>query len=135
MKIFVSYRFTGEDPKELESIMKTICSSIEKLGHSHFCSFWKSDFYSKSKFTNKQILDLALKELDNSDCILAFVKSQEKSEGMLLEIGYALAKNKKFILAIKKGIKTTFLREAADRIIEYSDIDDLTKQLKRLTIK
>jgi len=134
MKIFLSYRFTGEKIEELKQIIGKICSSIEKSGHNHYCSFNSGDFYKSNKFTNKQIFEHALNELNGSDCILAFVKTEEKSEGMLLEIGYAKAKNKKFILAIKKGIKTTFLREIADRVIEFNDIEDLTKQLEILKI-
>lgn len=135
MKIFLSYRRTGKKIEELKEIIKKICLSIEKSGYNQYCSFNSENFYKSNKFTNKQILEHALNELDTSDCILAFVKSEEKSEGMLLEIGYAKAKGKKFILAIKKVIKTTFLREIADKIIEFKDIDDLTKQLEKLTIK
>ena len=92
MRVFLSYKFTGEDAKELKEVIGNICLSLEKAGKGHFCSFWKGDFYIENKFTHKQILEYALKELDNSDCILAFVKSEGKSEGMLIEIGYALAK-------------------------------------------
>lgn len=134
MKIFLSYRFTGEKIEELKEIIGKLCSAINKSGHNHYCSFNSAEFYKKNKFTNKQILEYALSELDSSDCILAFIKSEEKSEGMLLEIGYAKSKNKKFILTIKKGIKTTFLREIADKIIEFDNINDLTKQLEKSKI-
>jgi nucleoside 2-deoxyribosyltransferase len=77
-------------------------------------------------------LEYALKELNNSDCLLAFVKSKKKSEGMLLEIGYALAKRKKFILAIKKDIKTTFIREIADQVIEFRTLEELYRKLQNL---
>jgi len=132
MKIFLSYRFTGEKTEELKEIIEKLCLSLKKSRHNNYCSFNSEDFYKLNKFTNKQILEHALDELNNSDCILAFIKSEEKSEGMLLEIGYAKAKNKKFILAIKKGIKTTFLREIADKIIEFDNIAELTKQLENL---
>jgi len=132
MRIFLSYRFTGEDPNELKTTIQNICLSLEKAGHSHFCSFWKGDFFNEHKFTHRQILEYALKELDDSDCILAFVKSEEKSEGMLIEIGYALAKRKKFILAIKKDIETTFIKEMADQIIEFEGLNELYNKLSKL---
>ena len=134
MKIFVSYKFTGEDREELKEIIGNICSSLEKAKHPSFCSFWKGDFFNENKFSHRQILEYALNELDKSDAILALVKSEEKSEGMLIEIGYALAKNKKFILAIKKGLKTTFIREMADEVIEFDDINDLTNKLSKIKI-
>ena len=77
-------------------------------------------------------MEYALKELDNSDVYLAFVKSEDKSEGMLIEAGYAIAKNKKFWLAIKKGVHTVFLREMADKIIEFENLEELYKKLSKL---
>ena len=65
--------------------------------------------------------------------LLAFVKNEEKSEGMLIEIGYALGTGKPFALAIKKGTKTTYLTEIAKPIIFFEDIDDLCSQLEHFT--
>lgn len=133
MKIFISYRFTGEDPKELEETLKHICDLLIKKGHSHYCSFWDSGnngLFKKNNFTNKQILEHALKEVDKSDCVVILIKSEDKSEGMLIEIGYALAKKKKIILIIKKGVRTTFVREIADKIIEFENL----KEIKNLDV-
>ena len=132
MKIFLSYRFTGEKPEVLKEIIHNLCGSLEKAGHVTFCSFWKGDFYKENKFTNKQILIYALDELDASDVYLAFIKSEDKSEGMLLEAGYAIAKKKKIYLAIKKGVRTVFLAEMADMIIEFDDLEELYNKLARL---
>lgn len=132
MKIFLSYRFTGEDLKILKETIQSICNSLEKAGHSHFCSFWKGDFFNENKYTCKQILHHALKELENSDIYLAFIKSEDKSEGMLIEAGYALAKGKKFYLAIKKGVYTTFMKEIADKIIEFENLEELYNKLSKL---
>jgi len=132
MKIFLSYKFNGEDPEILKEIITKIGDSLEKAGHICFCSFWHEDFYHENKFTHKQILEHALEELKQSDINLAFVKSADKSEGMLLEAGYALAQKKKFYLAIKKGVETVFLREIADKVIEFEDLDDLYEKLNGL---
>lgn len=132
MKVFLSYRFTGENPEVLKETIHNICASLEKVGYNHFCSFWKGDFFNENKFTHKQILDYALNELEKSDIYLAFIKSKDKSEGMLIEAGYALAKKKKIYLAIKKGIRTAFMREIADKIIEFGTLEELYKKLKKL---
>ncbi|OIO53090.1 hypothetical protein COT40_00405 [Candidatus Peregrinibacteria bacterium CG08_land_8_20_14_0_20_41_10] len=132
MKVFLSYRFIGEDPRVLKEIIHEICKSLEKAGHSHFCSFWKEDFFNENKFTHQQILEYALKELEGSDVYLAFIKSKDKSEGMLLEAGYALAKKKKFYLAIQKGIGTTFMRKIADKIVEFETLEELYDKLGKL---
>ena len=131
----MSYRFTGEDPNELNETMKKICSALEERGHSASCTFWKEEHFRKNRFTNKQILEHALKEIDDSDVYFAFVKSQDKSEGMLIEAGYAIARDKRFILAIKRGIKTTFMREIADEVIDFEDVNDLVNKLRDYEIQ
>ncbi|MDO8524115.1 MAG: nucleoside 2-deoxyribosyltransferase [bacterium] len=131
-KIFLSYRITGEDREGLIVVMKRIYQSIEVAGFECFYSFQKEDYFQKNNFTKKQILEYALKEIDKADCVLVIIKSQEKSEGMLLEVGYAIAKNKKIILATKKDIQTVFLREMANSIIEFENLEDLNNKLSIL---
>src|SRR5665213_1839035 len=114
MKVFLSYRFTGEDSAELKQIHEGIEKALLANGHTQWCSFGYEDYFKEQNYTNKQIMEHSLAELDKADTILAYIKSDQKSEGMLLEIGYALAKNKRFILAIKKGIKTTSIAQIAD---------------------
>ncbi|MDD5738837.1 MAG: nucleoside 2-deoxyribosyltransferase [Candidatus Pacebacteria bacterium] len=133
-KIFLSYRITGENREELKIIMKRICQGIETAGFGCFYSFQKEGYFQENNFTKKQILEYALKEIDKTDCVLVIVKSQEKSEGMLLEVGYALAKNKKIVLAIKKDIQTVFLQEMANSIIEFENLDDLNDKLSDLKL-
>jgi|SRR3989344_5647110 len=129
MKIYIAYKFTAEDPLVLKETLHNISLSLKKANHSVFCSFWKSDFFKENNFTNKQIIEYAIKELDSSDIVLAFVNSDEKSEGMLLELGYALAKKKKIYLAIKKGVKTVFIEELSDTVIEFDDLEELYSKL------
>ena len=129
-KFFISYRFTGENPAELERALKHICDLIDEKGHKTYCSFGDAKMFEEKNYSAKQILSHTLKQLDSSDWVVMFVKSEEKSEGMLLEIGYALAKKKKLLLIIKKGVKPYYLKELADVIIEFEDL----KQLKEIKI-
>lgn len=134
MKIFISYRYAGEDLSTLKGILEKIVSIFESRGFSVFCSFGYNDFFKEKDYSNKQILDYALKELGESDYVFALVKSQEKSEGMLLELGCAYARNKKIILAKKNDVYTTFLQELAEQTILFSDLDDLYKQLEDIKL-
>lgn len=135
MKLFLSYRYTGEDLTILKQIVESICQSLEKAGHSTFCSFGHNDFFKENNYSYKQILEYAFNELDASDYVIAFVKSQDKSEGMFLELGYALAKGKKIILLIKEGVKTVFLPEIAHHVIEFADLNELYSNLEELRLK
>lgn len=133
-KILLSFRYTGESKEELKETTEKIGQSLTKGDLEYFCAFEREEFFKENDFTGKQILEYTLKQLDVCDCILAFIKSEEKSEGMLLEIGFGLAKNKKFILAIKKGIKTGFLHAIADQVIEFESLDELYAKLEKLEL-
>ncbi|MDO8470038.1 MAG: nucleoside 2-deoxyribosyltransferase [bacterium] len=132
MKIFISFRFTGEDMSELKGVIRGIEEALHAAGHETVCSVWEEEKFTKERFTPRQILEWALRELDSADTYLAFVKSTERSEGMLLEAGYALAKGKRFIVAVRRDITTTFLRHIADTIIEYDSYGDLYAKLRNL---
>jgi nucleoside 2-deoxyribosyltransferase len=103
---------------------------IDEKGHRTYCSFWDSKMFEEKNYSHKQILNHALHELDSSDWVIIFVKSEEKSVGMLLEVGYALAKKKKLLLIVKKGVKISYLDEVADKTIEFENL----KQLKEIKI-
>ncbi len=134
MKIYIAYKFAGENQEELINTLTKMESVLGSFGHSVYFASKEEDLFRDKKFTAKQILNHALKELDNSDCILVFVRSNEKSEGMLIEIGYALAKKKKIILAIKKGINLYFTEDISDKVVEFEDTDDLLIKLSKLKI-
>ncbi|MDP2599006.1 MAG: nucleoside 2-deoxyribosyltransferase [Candidatus Liptonbacteria bacterium] len=132
MKFFISYRFTGEDLRKLKPLLGSMQEALTTAGHKNYCSFeWQSHFV-KNNFSNAQILRHSLNELDNSDVLLAFINSPEKSEGMLLEIGYALAKKKRLYVLIRKGVKTTFVLEMADKVIEFKDAGEIPHFLRPL---
>jgi nucleoside 2-deoxyribosyltransferase len=130
MKVFLAYRHTGEDLKELEDKIGKITKAIEECKHEHFCMFYKEDEIARDKWTGKQIMTKAYEEIDSSDVILFFVDKKEISEGMLLEVGYCIAKKKKIILLIKDSVEKHILKRNIDNKIEFKDIDDLANKLK-----
>lgn len=128
MKIQLAYRFTGENVEELLEQLKNIKQILEKNKHTTYIPVLDPNRpkEKKSLFLN------TLKKLDSADAILAIIKSNEKSEGMLMEIGYAWGKDKKLIIAIHKDVKNTHMREFADILIEFSDTKDLYKKLEKI---
>jgi len=133
MKIFLAYRFIGEDIGELSDNLEKIRAGLEGAGHQVLCPFWRHDFFVQQNYDRRQIMEYSHEEIDRADLFLAFIKSSARSEGMLLEAGYALAKNKPVITAVKKDAETTFLRDLADRVIEFDDLENLLGQLKELS--
>jgi nucleoside 2-deoxyribosyltransferase len=129
MKIFISFRFTGEEPRALRTAIAGVEESLRAAGHETVCSVWEEEKFAAEKLTPRQILEWAIRELDSADVYFAFVRSPERSEGMLLEAGYALAKGKRFVVAVRRDITTTFLRHLADTLIEYNTDENLREQL------
>lgn len=128
-KIFVAYRYIGEKLDVLKKMMTAVCNSLNEAGHNHFCTIFEEEKFAKEKWTGKQIMRKAFQEIDSSDTVLFFVKSEKISQGMLMELGYSIAKNKKMILAIKKGMNNSIFRRHIDEVIEFENINDLKKKL------
>jgi nucleoside 2-deoxyribosyltransferase len=129
-KIFLSHRFTGEDINDLRETLGKITSALRAEGHEVYCSIEDTTWFQEQKHTNKEIMEHAFRKLDESDIIIAFIRSPERSEGMLMEIGYALAKEKPFALALKTGLKTMAIGEIANPLIEFERTEDLCEKLK-----
>jgi len=131
MKIFIGQAVTGEDLNQLYKEMDQIYLSLDKAEHLHYCTL-KENEEEFSKKTKMQMMEHAFREIDKSDAFLAIVRSEKRSEGLLIEIGYVIAKKKRFILAIKKDVKNTYLRDLADEVIEFDNILELSKNLEEL---
>jgi len=127
MKIFIGQRVTGEDINSLVKESEKVLAALKEAGHEaeHFID-------EESKLGAKIQLNHAFEEIDKRDVFLAIIRSNEKSEGMLIEVGYALAKGKKLIVAVKEGVDKTYVPELADHVIKFSDVYDLCNKLKEL---
>jgi nucleoside 2-deoxyribosyltransferase len=131
-KIFVGQAVTGNDINILKNEMKKIYSILKQKGFSVY-----STLEEEGKNLFKKAGDWVIhsfKQIDNHDIYLAIVRTEQRSEGLLIEIGYVLSKKKKFILAINEKVKNTYLRDFADKIIEWKDFEDLINKLSKLKI-
>jgi nucleoside 2-deoxyribosyltransferase len=128
MKIQLAYKYTGEDKQKVVSLLEKVRETLKKRG----CETYVPVFDKSVPESKKELFNRTLNKIDEQDILLVLLFSEDKSEGMLLEIGYCLAKQKKFILAINKDIKNTHLRDLADDIIEFLNLEDLIEKLKNL---
>ena len=131
MKIYIAYRFSGADPKEVEENLGKIFDALKTAGHEYICTFERRDEYKERGVDSKEAFRNSLDAVDECDTTLAFIESDHKSEGMLLELGYALAKEKNIILAVKEGVEVTD-KYTPNQLIIFEDIDNLANQLQSL---
>ncbi|MCU0667676.1 MAG: nucleoside 2-deoxyribosyltransferase domain-containing protein [Patescibacteria group bacterium] len=130
MKYFISYRHTGADEPRLGNLQKAIKQAFSKRPGDEFYSTY---FNQKSLIDENESWPTTVKRvlnfIDTYDVILVVLDSEVKSEGMLIEIGYCLAKNKKIIVAINSQVKNSLCQDLADIKLEYSNLADLKQKL------
>lgn len=124
-RVFVSYSF--ENRKEFVAFNETLKKFLIKNGFDVYSFVF--DFNGEIK-NNKDLMDRALKEIDESDIVVA--ELSYKRVGIGLEVGYAKAKGKKIIYIHRNGsdISTT-VDGIANIRLEYKNVDDLLIKLKK----
>lgn len=132
-KYFVAYRFTGEDPDVLHDRMSTVVDSLKKVGIDGFCNLFDEKEYQKSKFGAKEIMDIAFNKIDNSEGVFVVIASDDKSEGLLMEIGYAYAKKKHIIVAVHEDA-TTYAPSIGNQSIVWRDNKDLAAKIEAMKL-
>jgi nucleoside 2-deoxyribosyltransferase len=133
-RVFISYQFRGILKEDLFATIPKIHKAIETAGHNHYSTLFESEQYTTEKWSGKEIMNKAMKEIDSSSVVLFYVHKIPESQGMLVELGYALSKKKRCILAINKNITQSIFRRLIDEIIEFETLEDLTQKLTKYSI-
>ncbi len=131
-KIFIGQAVTGHNVAALQNEMEKIYSVLKQKGFSVY-----STLEEEGKNIFKKAGDWVIhgfKQIDSHDIFLVIVRTEHKSEGLLMEIGYALSKGKKIILAINENVKNTYLRDFTNYVIEWKNLEDLLNKLSKLKV-
>ncbi len=81
-QLFLAYRASGKDKLVLERQLSLIKSAVESCGHEVYITDFDKDITDHS-------LKRAYQKICDSDGLLVFMDDDIKSEGMLVEIGFA----------------------------------------------
>lgn len=131
MKIFIGQAVSGEDIEKLKKECSMIQSTLEGVGNKTYCTINPKDGVNER--TEREWLLHAFEEIDKSDAFLAIIRSEKRSEGLLMEIGYVLSKKKKLIVAIKEDVRDkTCVDDMANKVIEFENVEGLCKKLENL---
>ena len=131
-KIFVGQAVTGQDMPKLMAEMKKVYDVLSQKGLEPYSTLEEE---GKNRFKKAgDWVEHSFKVIDESQICLVIIRTDHRSEGLLMEIGYILAKKKRFILAIKYDVKKTYLRDMAEEIIEWENFEDLLIKLKKIKI-
>jgi hypothetical protein len=131
-KIFIGQAVTGQDMKVLNSEMEKIYDVFSQKGLKPYSTLEEE---GKNNFKNAgDWVRHAFKVIDSQDIYIAIIRNENKSEGLLMEVGCVLSQKKRFVLAIKDDVKKTYLRDMTDEVIEWKTFEDLLIKLKKLKI-
>ncbi|MEX2028059.1 MAG: nucleoside 2-deoxyribosyltransferase [Candidatus Curtissbacteria bacterium] len=130
MKAFIAYRFTGENPDELNKLMSAVCEALKAGGVEAYCTLFDSKELMDKTAGAREIMDHAFSKIDESEFLFVLQTSENKSEGMLMEVGYCVAKNIPIVVASKEGFNNTYLPQMGSHTIAWSDTTDLQEKIR-----
>lgn len=128
MKVFVSHKFRNVNKPALRKKIEYLTSLLESEGHSTFNYFGDVEKWQPKEWAPGEVLRQAFKHIEECDALLVLYDNPEASEGMLLEIGYALALQKKVNILKSKKVNNPSLLALADTVIEF----DVLEEVKRI---
>lgn len=130
VKIMVSYKYTGEPIDKLEGLLSAICNTLCNVGMDPYCLYFaKVDGLIPQK-SPSEMMRIAFDQINKSDALLVVQSSESRSEGMLMEVGYAIANKIPILVATHSSVSMTYLPSLADVLIQYDDVDHLKHQIE-----
>jgi nucleoside 2-deoxyribosyltransferase len=134
MKAFIAYRHTGEATEHLLGLLTAVRDGLTEAGVSAYCTFFDEDTFKVKSYKASDIMDHAFKKIGTVDVLFVLMTSDEKSEAMLMEIGYCIAKKIPIVVAVKDTVKSSYVPELADYSIVWSDIAELAHKIGELPL-
>lgn len=130
MEAFLAYRHTGEQPEDLEVLLGNTRDALARAGVNAYCTFFDEDEFQNKSFGARQIMDHAFETIEAKDMLFVLQTSENKSEGMLMEVGYCRARGIPVVVASKSDVEHTYLPDMADIAIRWNDPEDLHQQIE-----
>jgi len=125
---FIAQAVTGEDINLLKQETQMIYSAIKSRGDEPYSSILEKNVVKNEKPKIIQALE-HVKERDN---ILSIIRSNTKSIGLSIEVGYGKGIGKKIIVALKEGIENNYVPPLANNLIVYKNIEELCEEIKKI---
>ncbi len=134
MKVFIAYRFTGEDPQQLEPMLRSIIEAFNDRGVEAYSTFFDDLEFQDKSMSAKEIMVHAFRKIDDSDLLFVVQTSDNKSEGMIMEVGYCIAKHKPIVAAVRNTVGYTYVPDMAHISFRWQDNDGLRRQIRSLDL-
>ena len=134
MRVQLSYPFTGEDKAEILRLLSIVASGLTNQGWQVSCLALDYSAESNERLTPRAAMHAAFAQIDAVDALLVLQTSPRRSEGMIMEVGYALAQGKHLIVAAHESATPSYLPMMAHQSFIWQTHDNLAEQLMSLAI-
>ncbi len=119
MNIYLSYKQSWIETKQLEEELIKIKNKIEATNNKVFIYYFEEDSSLSADKLNKKFLE----NIKKADLVLAYVNYENKSEWQLLELGMAYALWKKIKILLNSKVKDNYyLIYWLGEVIEFDDL-------------
>lgn len=132
MKYFIAYKHSGVDPSYLKQLLTPVRDAFTSQGHEVYCTFFEDDSFRSQGMSAADIMYHAFTKIEEQGNLFVVLDSTERSEGMLMEIGYCLAKNLPVIVAIREGVNNSYLPSMIKQSFTYANTEDLAQKIINL---
>lgn len=133
-KIFVAYRHTGESEESLTNLLVPVTDTLQAQGLEVYCSFFQESMFQARQTTPREIMQHAFFVLSTCDALLVLQRGMDKSEGMLMEVGWCLSARIPVIVAQGPDTGYTYLPSMSDWNLRWETVDDLRATLRELDV-
>lgn len=130
MAYFISYRHTDADPQQLQQLLPAIRDAFTAAGETIYSTYFEDESFRAAHSTPAEMMRHAFTKIDELRGLFVIQNSNERSEGMLMEVGYCLAKNYPICVATQQNVQHTYLPSMVKRHLVYNDIEDLIQQVR-----
>lgn len=131
MGYFIAYRHTGADLKQLDTMLPAVRDAFAGKGKEAYCTYFDEASFQDKGLGPREIMEHAFKKIEELGGLFVIVDSSEKSEGMIMEVGYCIAQKIPFMVAKREGV-STYLDKMTSSSFEYKDVEELIAKIKEI---
>jgi len=127
---FLAYRHTGVNKSELEALLHPVRDALEADGSRVYCTYFNEGNFKDAGIGPAEIMHHAFSKIEEMGSLFVLIDSEQKSEGMIMEIGYCIAKDIPITVSVRDGVTGTYLPDMTGNVIRYTDVNDLVQKIR-----
>ena len=134
MKVYLAYQFTAEDREAVGDRLRRVREGLVSLGIGVKCPYFDVPARKRAQFSHKQMMLAGFEMLKTCDLVLALQSSERRSEGMLMEVGFAWGRDIPVIVATHSAVGPTNLPPMGQWQITWDHEAELVQALQSLEV-